>query len=108
MYGLSDRSYKELIMILDSIPEIDEAIIFGSRARGDYWHASDIDLSLKGKNVTKRTVRVLNDKLYESHIPYFFDTNIYSHISNPVFKANVDRDGKLFFHRFSRKNSCIS
>ena len=35
MYGLSDRSYKELIMILDSIPEIDEAIIFGSRARGD-------------------------------------------------------------------------
>ena len=99
MYGLSDRSYKELIMILDSIPEIDEAIIFGSRSRGDFWHASDIDLSLKGKNVTKRTVRVLNDKLYESHIPYFFDTNIYSHISNPVFKANVDRDGKLFFRR---------
>lgn len=99
MYGLSDRSYKELIQILASIPEIDEAIIYGSRARGDYWHASDIDLSLKGKDLTKRTIRVLNDKLYESHIPYFFDTNIYFDIRNPAFKANVDRDGKLFFRR---------
>ena len=99
MYGLSDRSYKELIQILASIPEIDEAIIYGSRARGDYWHASDIDLSLKGKELTKKTIRVLNDKLYESHIPYFFDTNLYSDIRNQEFKANVDRDGKLFYRR---------
>lgn len=99
MYGLSDRSYRELIQILASIPEIDEAIIYGSRARGDYWHASDIDLSLKGKDLTKTNIRVLNDKLYESHIPYFFDTNIYSDIRNPAFKANIDRDGKLLFRR---------
>ena len=99
MYGLSDRSYNELIQILASIPEIDEAIIYGSRARGDYWHASDIDLSLKGKELTKKTIRVLNDKLYVSHIPYFFDTNIYSDIRNLAFKANIDRDGKLFYRR---------
>ena len=99
MFGLSDRSYKELIQIVASIPEIEEAIIYGSRARGDYWHASDIDLSLRGKDLTKKTQRTLNDKLYESHIPYFFDTNIYSEIRNPAFKANVDRDGKMFFRR---------
>ena len=99
MYGLSDRSYKELTQIVASIPEIEKAIIYGSRARGDYWHASDIDLSLRGKGLTRHSLRVLNDKLYESHIPYFFDTNIYSEIRNPTFKANVDRDGKLFFRR---------
>ena len=99
MYGLSDTSYQELIQILASIPEIDDAIIYGSRARGDYWHASDIDLSLKGANIDKRVLHQLNDKLYESHIPYFFDTNIYSEIRNPAFKANVDRDGKQLFHR---------
>ena len=99
MYGLSDASYQELIQILASIPEVEEVVIFGSRARGDYWHASDIDLSLKGAGITKRTLRELNDKLYESHIPYFFDTNIYSEIRNPAFKANVDRDGKRLFHR---------
>lgn len=99
MYGLSDRSHKELLQILASIPEIEEAIIYGSRARGDYWHASDIDLSLKGKDLTKRTIRILNDKLYDSHIPYFFDTNIYSDIRNPALKANIDLDGQLIFRR---------
>ena len=99
MYGLSDRSYKELIEIVASVPQIEEAVIYGSRARGDYWHASDIDLSLKGKSLNKQVLRVLNDKLYESHIPYFFDTNIYSDIRNSTFKANVDRDGILFFQR---------
>ena len=99
MYGLSERSYKELIDILLSVPEIDEAVIFGSRARGDYWAASDIDLSLKGQNLTHRCLRQLNDKLYESHIPYYFDTHIYSEIRDPRFKASVDSEGKVLFHR---------
>ena len=62
-YGLSDRSYKELLEILASVPEVEEAVIYGSRARGDNWAASDIDLSLKGDNLTHRCLRVLNDRL---------------------------------------------
>lgn len=96
-FGLSDRSYKELLDILASVPEIDEAIIYGSRARGDFWKASDIDLSLKGNQLNRRIIRQLNDKLYESHIPYFFDTNIYSEIKDMKFKSNVDRDGIVLY-----------
>ena len=95
MYGLSERSYEELIQILDSVPEIEEAFIYGSRARGDYDNASDIDISLNGENLTKRSLRMLNDKLYDSHIPYFFDTHIFADIRNPKFKANVLRDGRF-------------
>ncbi len=99
MFGLSERSYNELLEILASIPEIEEASIYGSRARGDYWRASDIDLSLKGERLSRHTLRVLNDKLYESHIPYFFDTHIFSEIKNPQFRANVIRDGKVVYKR---------
>ena len=35
MYGLTDKSYRELLEILASIPEIDEVIIFGFRANVD-------------------------------------------------------------------------
>lgn len=98
-YGLSDRSMKELLEILTSVPEIEEASIYGSRARGDYWPASDVDLSLRGSRLTRRSLRELNDKLYESHIPYFFDTHIYSEIKSPQFKANVDRDGVVLYQR---------
>ena len=99
MYGLSERSYRELMDILRSVPEIDEAVIFGSRARGDYGAASDIDLSLRGPHLTRRSLRQLNDKLYESHIPYFFDTHIYAEIKDPHFKESVDRDGKVLYRR---------
>lgn len=99
MYGLSDRSYKELIEIVASVPQIEEAVIYGSRARGDYWYASDIDLSLKGRELTRRNLRELNDKLYDSHIPYFFDTHIYSEIKNQRFRSNVDRDGQVIYRR---------
>jgi predicted nucleotidyltransferase len=99
MYRLTDKSNHELLQILASIPEIEEALIFGSRARGDYWRASDVDLSIKGKDFNRHTLARLNDKLYNSHIPQFFDTHIYANIQNPQFKANVDRDGKVLYRR---------
>lgn len=97
MYGLSERSYKELLDIVASIPQIEEAVIYGSRARGDFWPSSDIDLSLKGHGLSRRNLRELNDKLYESHIPYFFDTNIYSEIRDQHFKNNIDSDGRVIY-----------
>ena len=99
MYGLTDKSYKELLEILASIPEIEEALIYGSRARGDYWRASDVDLSIKGKDIVRRTLALLNDKLYESHIPQIFDTHIYSDIKSQTFKDNVDQDGKVIYRK---------
>jgi len=31
--------------------KIQKVILFGSRARGDFWRASDIDLAVKGGNI---------------------------------------------------------
>ena len=99
MYGLTEQSYKELMEILSSSPEIEEVLIFGSRARGDYWRASDVDLSIKGKNFARRNLAILNDRLYESHIPQIFDTHIYADIKNQRFKENVDQDGIVLYQR---------
>lgn len=98
-FGLSERSYNELIDILASMPEIDEARIFGSRARGDYSQASDVDLLLSGRALTSHSLAVINDKLYESHIPYFFDTLIDEKVTNPKLLANIQRDGKVIYRR---------
>ena len=103
MYGLTDKSYNELLKILASIPEIEEALIYGSRARGDFWRASDVDLSIKGKNFSRHTLACQNDKLYNSHIPQFFDTHMYASIKNPKFKANVDREGKVIYQNHQRQ-----
>ena len=98
-FGLSERSYNELIDILTSVPEIEEARIFGSRARGDHSSASDVDLLLAGKLLTSHTLAVINDKLYESHIPYFFDTLLAEKVTNPKLLANIHRDGKVIYRK---------
>lgn len=97
--GIEDRYMGELRQILSSIPEIEEAVLYGSRARGDYHRASDIDLSLKGENLTSRQLNLLRDKLYLSRIPYFFDTNIFSQLKNDTFIQNILRDGKVIYRR---------
>ena len=102
-FGLSERSYNELMAILGRVPHIDEAILYGSRARGDYWRASDVDLSLKGEHLTLSDLVALDDMLYESHIPYFFDLNIYNNITNPAFKDNVDCDGIVIYRKQESK-----
>lgn len=99
MYGLSNQNLQELRSILASIPHIEEAVIYGSRARGDYKSGSDVDLSLKGRSLTFHDLALLDDKLYYSYIPYFFDTNSYADLTNPDLIANIDKDGKTLYKR---------
>lgn len=99
MYGLSERNINELREILASIPAIEEAIIYGSRAKGNYKPASDVDITLKGSGLTFHDVALLDDKLYYSYIPYYFDTSIFADITNQDLIDNINRCGKVIYKR---------
>ncbi|SCA63943.1 hypothetical protein SCG7109_BR_00050, partial [Chlamydiales bacterium SCGC AG-110-M15] len=38
-------------LVLSQYPQVHSALIYGSRAKGNYRPGSDIDLSLKGENL---------------------------------------------------------
>ncbi len=59
-FGLSKNIIDSLIKVFSKYPEIEKACIFGSRARGDYKHNSDIDIVLYGNNLT----HTLNTKIF--------------------------------------------
>lgn len=101
MYGLDDKHIRELTDILRKFPHIAEVVLYGSRARGDYHRGSDIDICLKGENITKADIIQLKTALYESRIPYFFDIAVWQNIKNADFKANIERDGKVFYQKES-------
>ena len=46
MYGLLDRDIKYIIKALEQHDEIEKAIIFGSRAMGNYKKGSDVDIDV--------------------------------------------------------------
>lgn len=46
--GITDKSFHLLINTFSSYPEVEQVIIFGSRAKGNFKKGSDIDLTIKG------------------------------------------------------------
>jgi predicted nucleotidyltransferase len=97
-YGLSKKNLDTLNAIFLKYPGIKQAIIYGSRAKGNYRNGSDIDLTLKIDDGFFRTdlLRIGND-FDDSDMPYFVDVSIYDKISNPDLKAHIDRVGKVIY-----------
>lgn len=48
MFGLSQKVIEQIHGVLEQHPQVQEALIYGSRARGNYKPGSDIDLVLCG------------------------------------------------------------
>ena len=71
--GLSNEDLRVIKEACAQFAEVNEALLFGSRAKGNYEHGSDVDIALKGENLERATSRIagyLND---ESPLPYHFD-----------------------------------
>lgn len=101
-YGLSDSTIGQIQNVLRSIPAIDRAIIYGSRARGDNSNGSDVDLTLDGETLSRNDLYRLYNQLDDLLIPYHFDLSIRREIHNPALLCNIDRDGKVFYNAISK------
>ncbi|MFY7741212.1 MAG: nucleotidyltransferase domain-containing protein [Flavobacterium sp.] len=98
MFGIYPKSYQEILKILEECSSIDEVIIYGSRAKGNYKEGSDIDLTLLG-NVTKEDFNKLWQRLDDSYIPYKFDLSVYNDLKSENLIDHIDRVGKKFYKR---------
>lgn len=98
-FGLSERATKTITDILAKYPEVEQAIIYGSRAKGNYREGSDVDLTFKGKDLTYDIVKRIWGDLDDSSSPYLFDLSIYDKLTNPNFIEHIDRVGKVFYQR---------
>lgn len=97
MYGLSDATLQKLRSVLVSVPAVKEAILYGSRARGDYRCGSDIDITLRGEALTERDLCRVAMHIDDLLLPYFVDVSIFDRLANPKLKANIERDGQLLY-----------
>ncbi len=99
MFGLTHTDLHLIVDIIKAYPQVDEAIIFGSRALNTYKRGSDVDIALKGKGLglTSSTISgILNE---ESPLPYFFDVIDYNLIDNENLKNHIDRIGQRIYKK---------
>jgi uncharacterized protein len=100
MYGLLDRDELNIKKELSQFPEIEKAIIFGSRAMGNYKKGSDVDIAIVGKSINKKVLLKLYDDLNEElPLPYFFDIIHYEEIQNENLIKHIDNEGKVLYEK---------
>lgn len=98
-FGLSDQTLATIRGILADNPAVKKAILYGSRAKGNYRKGSDIDLTLIGDALDHRLLAEIAGRLDESSIPYHVDLSLKDHIDNPNLLAHIDRVGVVFYER---------
>ncbi len=99
-FGITRRSYQLILAALQDYQEVEKAVLFGSRAKGNYRKGSDIDLAITGKNVS--AVIALNLKAYLNEvlpIPYYVDVVAYNLLDQPDLKEHIDRVGISFYQK---------
>jgi predicted nucleotidyltransferase len=97
-FGLSESDLAILCRALRMEPAVEKALIFGSRAKGNYRHGSDVDLALVGAHLTSRHVARISAYLNEeTALPYRFDVLDYNSIREPALVTNIDRVGVVIF-----------
>ncbi len=96
MYGLKDRDLYWIRKAIANYPQVEQVLIFGSRAMGNYKTGSDVDLAIKGYQIDRRILNRLSDDLNEEYpLPYFFDVIHYESITNEDLKAHIDTVAKV-------------
>ena len=96
-FGLRQGLVDKIIEAIASVEEVDQAIIYGSRAKGDYREGSDIDIVIKGKNLSQKELNQVGLALDDLELPYLFDLAIYHHINNDDLKQHIKRVGKILY-----------
>jgi predicted nucleotidyltransferase len=90
---LSINDLESIRRVIKSFPKIDDAVLFGSRAKGTYSNGSDIDIALKGGNILLNDRLDLSNTLEELLLPFKFDLIIYDRITESALIDHINKVG---------------
>jgi len=98
-FGLSARALDLLRGVFAGQPQISRALIYGSRAKGNYRPGSDIDVVLDAPALTLTELLRLKTTLDDLMLPYQIDLSVLHQIDNPALLDHIKRVGKPLWNR---------
>lgn len=99
-FGLKEFDLEYIVKKISDFVEIEKAVIFGSRAKGNYKPGSDIDIAIMGENITFDVLAKLHSLLEDQGpLPYLFDVVDYTHLNHKELKDHIDRVGKVIYEK---------
>jgi uncharacterized protein len=96
-FGLTERSIQTISEIFEKYPVIEEVVVFGSRAMGNYKLGSDLDLAIMNIGVDDKTIMRLKNDFEDSSLPISVDLVNFPQLKHPDFIEHIERVGKVFY-----------
>ncbi|MCW3807993.1 nucleotidyltransferase domain-containing protein [Plebeiibacterium marinum] len=97
MYGLKETHINKLNSVFANYPAIRKAILYGSRAKGNYREGSDIDISLVGDKLNLNMLLRIETELDDLLLPYNIDISIFDKIENQELIEHIKRVGIILY-----------
>lgn len=99
MFGLKNCHINSIQSVFKNYDNVEKAILYGSRAKGNYKNGSDIDITLIGDNVDLTTLLKIENELDDLPIPHKIDLSILHKIKNSDLIDHINRIGVTFYER---------
>jgi uncharacterized protein len=98
-FGLPEETIAEIQAVLSLYPEVEKAILYGSRAMGNFKPGSDIDLTLVGAELTHNHLLGVMSDLDDLLLPWMIDLSLFATLDHPGLREHIVRVGVTLYER---------
>jgi predicted nucleotidyltransferase len=103
-YGLTKSEFESIINVFIQTPQVVKAVLFGSRAKGNYKPGSDIDIAIYCTNLLFDDFLALQVKLDELDLLQKIDLVNFNSIENLEFIEHINRIGIIIYKKTEPPN----
>ena len=106
-FGLKESTIEKICAVFARYPQVEKAVLYGSRAKGACKNGSDIDLTLYGgANLALHVLYKIMNELDDLLLPYTIDLSIFDDIGDAEVIEHIRRVGVTFYARLSDSPGC--
>ena len=98
-HGLSESTVERIRGVLAHFPEVEKALLYGSRAKETHRPGSDIDLTLCGSGLGLSQLARIDEALDDLLLPYKIDLSEMVSLTHPALLDHIRRVGIVFYEK---------
>jgi uncharacterized protein len=98
-HGLSEATVKKIQDVLAGFPQVEKAVLYGSRAKGTFKPGSDIDLTLFGSELSFSLLARIDVALDDLLLPYEMDLSVFNDLKHPALLDHIRRVGVVLYEK---------
>jgi len=97
--GVTRQTVEKIGGVFARHPQVAKAVLYGSRAKGNFRNGSDIDLTLHGENLDFSEIVRIENELDDQLLPYTIDLSIFEKLDHVGLREHIERVGQVFYER---------